>query len=442
MGLRRATWTGLLAAGLLALLWAASRRGEPPPGAPDRTGAPARAAPETSPPQPPPAAPPPFRREGGAADGPLDPLRKALRAGDPEALAARAAGLRAAARADARVRAELLRALSDRAEPFPLREAAAFILGSLPDPEVQRSLAAALLAPDEPGMLRALLYALASVKPEDDDDLFGFPDTPWVAQGECGLRIKASAPLALEDARRAAGRLLAAHPDAGLRWDAARALRHSLSHDDARRTFSDALAAEGDPETLSEIGSALGEWCARGGAASAERDPLLDRILSRCMEEGQSPLRILLLPSLREVPLAAGPLAALKWEAVGSAPAEMRDWAMQALADRAGTLPPGERLATAALLLSVLRGEPDAKLRDQAARHLRRFPEDERVAPALLEALRTAPEWHVRASAAEALGAFREDARVLSALRIAAASDPDGTVRETAGRSLERLGGR
>ena len=94
----------------------------------------------------------------------LETLLKLHQAADPGERAKAAASLRAAARNDAEVRRILFALLRDPAETKPGREAAAFILGSLPGTEISTSLAQDLHAAREPWLARALLLAAQALQ--------------------------------------------------------------------------------------------------------------------------------------------------------------------------------------------------------------------------------------------------------------------------------------
>src|SRR5206468_3746856 len=142
-------------------------------------------------------------------------------------------------------------------------ELAAFVLGSLPDREGLEALARALEGSSDPAWSRTLLLALGSERSsEDDDDLFGLPDSPRVIATPLGLTVRIHGVIE-EAALRA--RMLPRLRDAGaagVRWAAALALADSTGLEEVRRAFLIALPGESDPPAQGELSKALADWAA------------------------------------------------------------------------------------------------------------------------------------------------------------------------------------
>lgn len=372
---------------------------------------------------------------------PLIPIRGILRTGNADALAGVASLLRSLARRDASVREALFARLSDSAEDPLVREVVAFILGSLSDTEVQSRLAALLTRESDPALVRAFLLALGSQKPEGDDDLFGYPESPWCVAGKSGLRILVQDRIDDAGVRQAVLEAFRAAEDPELRWTAVRVIRHSTEHPDVRDFLSAALERERDPVPLSECGAALAAW-----AAASPEQPEAGGIVARLLEMGrgddQASLRMTTRDSLQAFPLGAdavGRLSALvqgREEGIGA-----RVWAADLLSLQADRMDPAGRSAVAGLFLDLAGHDSSDKLREKAAWALGRLAGDARVAPALAGSLRSDPAWNVRDAAAQALGRIIDPAsEALEALKQASSLDPHPAVRETARRALARLG--
>ncbi len=340
--------------------------------------------------------------------------------------------LRSGAMKDPAVQTELGRLLRDPGAPDALREACAWILGSLAAPEARAALLRALQEPDlPPTRLAVLLRAVGQTKdPEDREDFFDLLDAPWVFQTPSGLGIRVCTDL--PDAARAQVTSRLAHPDAAVRQAATEAVRHSLGSGDARGALLGVFPRESQPGVQAEMGDALAAWSLQ--AVEPEQAPVAALLAQTALGADHDVLRFRLQTELAQLPLAE-PAREAMWQALEEGGEPRRRWALGLLeAHRAGFAPEeGRRLLQQGRKFAR---DPSAsvKLREDAARLLGRFPAAEALGD-LSRMVRADAAWNVRLVAARSLGTLggEEALRVLAGV---AASDPDPRVREAAQRTL------
>lgn len=286
---------------------------------------------------------------------------------------------------------------------------------------------------EDAGFVRCVLLALGAMRePEDDDEVFDLGSRPWGEKGPGDLGI--TVRRAIDDAvvRNAIASRLESDAEE-VRRAAAAALRHSLANADARRAFLSRLEREGDDDVAMVLGEAL---AVRAGdeAEPLARSEIVAALLRRAGEEGFDGYRFRMEDDFQRIALGPAERETLAELARGPHPFRVRSFAISALgaqAIRGGAEALDE---TRALLGACLDDDPEAAVRDLAARLLGKLPPDEGSLARLAQAASMDPAWRVRYAAVEALGAAGPGA--LEALR-AASADPDERVAARA-RELTR----
>jgi hypothetical protein len=129
-----------------------------------------------------------------------------------------------------------------------MREMAACVLGSLPEPEALAALSQALSRSTDDDWTRLLLLAIGSAKNWDDDDAFSLDGQPYAVTLPIGLTLTIHFTIADDIVRAQVEGFLAAPLSYPVREAAAFALRHSLEHGDVRSAFLEAARGQRDVE--------------------------------------------------------------------------------------------------------------------------------------------------------------------------------------------------
>jgi hypothetical protein len=355
---------------------------------------------------------------------------------DPVAAAEEPAVLRRRLRTDPEARRRAAARLLARDTPAAEREMLAFVLGTLDRPDTDALLLEALrLYGSDPSFARCALLALGATRePEEDDDVFDLGDRPYGAKGPGGIGITVRRVIGDAAVRAALARALD-RPEPAVREAAATSLRHSLDSPDARAAFLATLARETSDEVAPVLGEALAQ---RAGATpdGAERDALVAALLARAGEEGLAAFRFRIENDFHRIPLGPPHRAALADLASDVHPFGTRAFALTSLANAASR---GDGQAEVrALLARLVAADPEAPVRDLAARLLGKAAPGEGDLAVLRKAAREDPAWNVRYTALEAYAARAPRETALEALREARA-DPDARVADLAARLLQRL---
>ena len=321
---------------------------------------------------------------------------------------------------------QMLRDLRDSALPAEYRRMVALVLGTLENSRAQQALAAALQESKDDDWSTVLLHALGAEKVGDEDDeIFGLPDSPFVYELS-GLRLTIRSDLADPGIRRTVLGFLD-HAEVDVRRAAARALLHSTAHEDLRRHFLERIPREPDEGLRAGYGHALATWVAGGPVTSPERGDVLRAVVDAALLPGNEGLRFRVESPLSRVPLPPTEIGRLA-EAALQPPMERQLWSLTVLSKQSSSAPATvedvcRRLATPG---------SDEKVREYAARGLGgiRTSSSETTLLALLQDT----SWSVRLAAAQGL-AKRPGAAV--ALTQAASADPDERVRRAARDALK-----
>jgi hypothetical protein len=368
-------------------------------------------------------------------------LELALLRGGGTPAAEAAASLRNALRTDPKAWQEARAALLDPSTPTGVRQALALIFGTFDGAANDTALLEALHRfPEDTEFVRCALLGLGGARePEDDDEVFGLGDRPWGAKGPGGLGITVRREIADAGTRAALGEFLA-RPEPALRAAAAQALRHSTASDDVRDSFLLALGTE----RFDDVAWVLGESLAvRAGstADAADRARIVNTLLGRAGDEALDAYRFRMEDDFERVSLDPAARSSLRTLAEPSHPFAVRSFALSAAA-RSAAASGAEAVAEArALLLSLLRADRDAAVRDLAARLLARLTWDAPTGEGLAAAAKSDAAWNVRFTALEALASFGKRTGVAEALE-AARKDSDERVAARAAELLRTLEGK
>ncbi len=377
-----------------------------------------------APPSPPPTPPP-------AAHEPREGIRLAAKSGNRESLVAAARRLRASILADPSLLAEAIRLLFDPAEDLAARQAAAVVLGSLPDAAGKEALLKLLRGGAAAGFERTVILALGIVEVEDGDE-FERDGQPYSLEAAPGLAVFVRGPVPAE-ARGELARRLSEGASPALRLAAARVLRDSSASPEVRQAFLDRVEREPDPEVAAESAAALCDWTRQAGPTDPERALVLSKILDAAPRSDEV-VRFRLTAPLASTGLSAD--EAQRLHALASHEgAETRRFAVEVLGRRLGGYPSEDGPATP-LLVKAAAADPSADVREAASLALGRAAADPRAVQALAAALRADSDWEVRAAAARSLGRASGSEAAREALRAAAASDAREEVRAAAERAL------
>ncbi|HEY3225800.1 MAG TPA: HEAT repeat domain-containing protein, partial [Planctomycetota bacterium] len=363
---------------------------------------------------------------------------KVAGARDVDALRKLAAEWRRSAREDREFRRRLAGIVLNSAVPTEARELAAFVLGSLADREGLEALSQALEGSCDPAWSRTLLLALGSDRSsEDDDDIFGLPDSPRVIGTPSGLAVRIRGVIDEPALRARMIPRLREAGDPGVRWAAALALADSAGLEDVRRAFLIALPGESDPPAQGELCKALADWAAGEPAGSPDRAQVFSAILEGALRTDAGALRLRSEDGLKRMTWTDAEVRAVM-PLIDSGPFDQRRWAMAVLAGAASRPETPARGAVFESLERVASSEPEAKVRELAVTALSSFPDVSRAPAILMGALQDAA-WHVRAAAARGLGRLGRSEEVLNALRRAEETDADERVRRAAGETRRLL---
>ena len=312
-----------------------------------------------------------------------------------------------------------------------LRQALALVLGTLDRPGTDALLLEVLAMPGtDAALARCLLLALGATRePEEDDDVFGLGDRPWGAKGPGGIGITVRRRIG-DAAVRAALAGALGRAEIPVREAAAVALRHSLDAADARAGFTAALAREASDEVAPVLGEGL---AVRAGTTEdpAERTEIVAALLARAGDAGLDAFRFRIENDFARIPLGEADRRALEALASDAYPLGTRLFALTALSRAA----PAEARP---LLSRLVGGDPDAAIRDNAARLLGRASPGEAEVAVLARAALKDAAWNVRFTAMEAVADRAPRPLALETLQ-AARSDADSRVAALAAERLQRL---
>jgi hypothetical protein len=431
---------GVLVAGLGIAWWLRSDREPPGPDRERAAEAPERGRPSTRATSTPAPSPDDSTPAVAAAKTPVDEFAERLSGGDAEAVRAAAAELRRRARTDDAAWRDLAARLLDPATPEKLREALAFVAGTIDSPRTDPLLLDALAQfGATPEFARAALLALGARRtPPDEDEVFGMGERPWGAEGPGGLGITVRRDIS-DAATRAAisGRL--AREESIVRRAATVSLRHSLAASDARTAFVDALSSETSDVVAQELGESLVQ--AARSVEPTERSRVLGLVLRRAADEPLDGLRFRIEDDLQSTPLTDADRRALVALAGPAHPYARRAFAMTVLSGAAKAGGDAAVREARAVLVAAL-ADADPPTRDLAARLFARLPSDPATDATLARLAHDDPEWNVRYTALETLAAVAPPHVARRAIT-AAVEDPEKRVVSKArGREARRGGGR
>jgi hypothetical protein len=363
--------------------------------------------------------------------GVADALRDALAHGDAAAQRAAAAALRGLLRTDPAAWSAVKALLLADDTPAALREALAFVLGTIAEPSPDAALTQALAKfGSNPEIARALILALGAKRDFDDDDVFALGDRPWGADGPGALGITVHRRID-DDAVRSTVLSSLRRDEAVVRRAAAVALRHSLNTADARGGFTEALASETSDVVAQELGEALVQTARTSGDA-AERARLVGVVLRRASVDEFDGLRFRIEDDLVAAKLGADELHALAELAGTSQTFAKRSFALTVLAGAAHAGGDAAVVRQArALLDAALADDADSAVRDLAARLLAQLPADDGSIALLVAAAAKDAAWNVRYAAVESIANVASPDVAKKALA-AAAQDPDPRVADHA----------
>lgn len=375
-----------------------------------------------------------------SASSPIAALRDAIAKGGTDDGPAAAAALRKALRSDPAARREAEALLVAADTPAALRQALALILGTIAEPDPDALLLEAMKRfASDTEFARACLLALGATRePDDDDDVFDLGDHPWGADGPAGIGITVKREIADASTRSRIEECLR-RDDTRVRLAAAVSLRHTTSAEDVRATFRNALVGENDDAVAQELAESLTQE-ARHIEDAVERGQTLWLVLRRAGEPSLDGMRFRVEDDLTQVQLDADHVARLCRLAEPPAPFAQRSFALTVLgnsAKRKGSVPPES--ARAALVAAL--ADPDAALRDLAARLLGGLPLDAAANLALARVAKDDAAWNVRWTALDALAA-KADVAVARAALETARGDADRRVASHAAELLAGLTGK
>lgn len=355
--------------------------------------------------------------------------------------------LRRQARADRAFLRRLIREFQDPSQPARLRDLLAFVLGSLPDKEAQDALLGELQATSDARWKAALILALGSLKDDEIDALFDFPDGHFVAKTAGGLSVLVRTVIGDRTVREAMERELRTGPEE-VRRASVKALLHTVlaearawgrdeasTFEDVRECFLEVLRNEKAADVQAEVADTLAEW-----AAVAGESPTQGEILAALLEQAAKPesdaLRLRVSDSLPRTRLDSAVLQGLLGTAAGSQVPDLRMWALEMAVGQSERQPTDARRAILRVLLETA-SDPMPKIRETGVRLLRKLPPN----PEGLAVLRSAlgdRDWAVRKQAVDSLGSYPLDAEARRLLEAAAARDPHEAVRKAAYQQLQK----
>jgi hypothetical protein len=341
--------------------------------------------------------------------------------------------LRRRARTDPAFLRSLLARLRDPREDLRQRRLIAVVLGTFPDPVVQRSLLEALRSEANSGLKRILLLSLGAFKTDAPVDGLFDQNGPRAIVLEDGLTVIIDSKIAEETIRAEILRYLET-PEESLRLAAVLALRSSSPYPEVRQGLKTAVRAEAHAETQMHAAGALADWVMRPDPPAVEREEIGLLLLDAGSKPEAAGVRLATQLGLEQTPMAPREL-----EKVLTFVDPQRDlgsiaWAASILSSKAGDDPAfdGRALTT----LGGLIAHADAKIREQGVRASGFYTGP--AALAILEKGLADPAWHVRYAACQ--GLTRGDA-LPEALRLAesASKDPDPRVAVAAEKALREL---
>ena len=355
-----------------------------------------------------------------------------------------ASTLRARCRTDKSLLRELITQLLDASQPARVREVAAFVLGSLPDPEAQAALVRALEKGGDGTWIRTLILAIGSALDNGRDNTFAWGKSPYVLSTPHGLSVKITKVL-LDSAARTTVEAQISHADAGVRQAVLQALRHTLIHEatidpqgkkgvglaDVRQTFLGVLSYDSEELLRAEAAGALAEWMTRTHPSSVGHAEVRDRLLRKSLDPQEDQVRFQSLGGLRETPLPEPDLERVYQSALQGDGFEKRTWAIKLAVAHAGALGPGRQESLIALGIQ----DQDAKIREITVRQIAHLPKTDETLQKALASLRD-PAWNVRYAAVRTLTEFDAGPELKASLEALGRSDPNPQVRAAVRRAL------
>ena len=376
-----------------------------------------------SPPAPPVPAP--------AGNDLLDAASRLLKEGKPAELQALAAEWRRSARGDPAFLNRLISLVLDENADKGVREIAAYVLGSIPDPKALESLSRALDAARDPRWIRALLLALGSDRTSDDDDIFDLPDSPRVLSTPAGLSVRIRGAVEDPAIRTRMIPHLRGHGEAGVRWAAALALADSARFPDVRGAFLDSVRAEREAAAQGEAAKALADWAAGEPADSADRLRVFTAIFEEADRSDAAALRLRSEDGMKRMPWTAAEVRLMAGR-IEAGSLDQKRWAIAVLAGAASQPEIPDRAIIFEAIARASSSAPEAKVREFAVTGLGSFANEARASELLVGSLKDTA-WHVRAAAVRALGRVKRTPEVQAALQRVEREDPDERVRRAAG---------
>ena len=428
--------TRLIAAALLAAAVAGGCDSETPERTrPTRDYGSAKSAPEPA--APPKPAPKPTRPP------PPDPWAEALvslSTGKVESARRVATTWRRKAGDDAAFLRRLVDTFKDSSAAPEVREAAAFVLGSLQNKEGLAALAEALAAATTPDSAKNLLLALGSGKYGEDEEVFAREEGPRVVRTPIGLSVEIRGRVVEAETRAPMIARLKSTEPAEVRVMAVMTLTESTDYPDVRLAFITALGGESDPNALGEVARSLSAWAASQATDAPDRAAVVKALLEGGMRSEAALLRSKSEEGLRRMTWAnADVLKAIP--AIEEGPLEIRRWVLSILAETAAKVETPSRLRILAAIERMIPSASSAEMREVGITALGSFADLPRTLPLLVDTLED-PAWNVRAAAARTLTRMPFHEKVMAALKKMAAEDPDERARQAASESLKALSSR
>lgn len=409
-------------------------------------GPPATSAPAPLPPVEPSEAAGPVAAPGPAADpanaSPLEDLREALEGADKESAREAAAKLRQLARTDPGVRELLGNTLLDQGEDQELRISMAAILGTFPEgePWLAEALRESFFSAE---VLPWVIYALGAFKEGEDDDFFGGLDGPFVEETPGGLQLFVKSPIVSEEVRDLLSSRLLRSETHAVQQALVRALRHSLEFSNVRMAFGQRIEAENNQDLQAEMAAGLARWAVGAtGGEEIDRVRIGHTLFRLAGDPGQDHLRLQLQPYAAQLAWPPGQADRLLDLAGNATVFDQRYWAIEVIGRQPGHFTGEQSLQAEQILVSILLGERDDKLREKAAAALGAHEQTVVSSSTLRGLAQQDPAWNVRLAALKSLGKIKSLPQgTLEVLSQIAAGDPHEAVRSAASETLQSVQG-
>jgi len=340
----------------------------------------------------------------------------------------------------------LARILLDRTQSSAAREVAAFVLGSLDDPEAWQALLDAIRQGGEAAWIRTLILAIGSAYDRGRDDTFSLTGGPNVVKTPTGLSVEIRKVIADPGLRSAVQGCLE-HSDREVRRAALQVLKFTLVSEALSRREGDevelgtlrdsfVLRMIGDEENSlrAEAGHSLAEWLVTAPVGSRGHGQVLDSLFHKSLESGEEQLRFRTLQGLKQAELAGTQLEAVRQAALRGADFDQRAWAIELLGAHGESFSAEQRRDFVSSILQ----DADPKIRETGLRQLTALPPDDQLRDLARNSLGD-PAWNVRYAAVAALGTYAGTPDLVRALEDLSRSDPQPEVRALATKTLQTL---